>query len=150
MLYYLSLLESSLSELRLFQYITFRTLGAAATAFVLSLLLAPGLIKKLRVINFGTSVGGQMLVRPRQIPRSELNSQERANDECHRDRSAGLQFFGGPGRFAAPRAAAGPRRTALFAGSGGLGDGDQPPQQNVCRHSSRCRKLAPQLVWHQR
>ena len=30
MLYYLSLLESYLSELRLFQYITFRTLGAAA------------------------------------------------------------------------------------------------------------------------
>ncbi|MDF7825732.1 phospho-N-acetylmuramoyl-pentapeptide-transferase [Pontiellaceae bacterium B12227] len=56
MLYYLSLLESSLSELRLFQYITFRTLGAAATAFVLSLLLAPGLIKKLRVINFGDLV----------------------------------------------------------------------------------------------
>ncbi len=53
MLYYLSLLEGTISELRLFQYITFRTLGAAATAFVISLLLAPGLIKRLRVINFG-------------------------------------------------------------------------------------------------
>ena len=52
MLYYLSLLEGTISELRLFQYITFRTLGAAATAFVISLLLAPGLIKRLRVINF--------------------------------------------------------------------------------------------------
>ena len=56
MLYYLSLLEGVLSELRLFQYITVRTLGAAATAFVLSLLIAPWLIKKLRVINFGEQV----------------------------------------------------------------------------------------------
>ncbi len=53
MLYYLSLLESYVSELRLFQYITFRTLGAAATAFTASLLLAPGLIRRLRIINFG-------------------------------------------------------------------------------------------------
>ena len=53
MLYYLSLLESHLSELRLFRYITFRTLGAAATAFIISLILAPGLIKRLRIINFG-------------------------------------------------------------------------------------------------
>ncbi|MEI6891369.1 MAG: phospho-N-acetylmuramoyl-pentapeptide-transferase [Pontiella sp.] len=56
MLYYLSLLEGHLSEFRLFQYITFRTLGAAATAFIISLLLAPGLIKKLRIINFGDLV----------------------------------------------------------------------------------------------
>ncbi len=53
MLYYLSLLESYLSELRLFQYITFRTLGAAATAFTVSLLIAPRLIRRLRIINFG-------------------------------------------------------------------------------------------------
>ncbi len=53
MLYYLSLLESHLSELRLFQYITFRTLGAAATAFMVSLLVAPWLIRNLRIINFG-------------------------------------------------------------------------------------------------
>jgi len=53
MLYYLSLLESHMSELRLFRYITFRTLGAAATAFIISLVLAPGLIKRLRIINFG-------------------------------------------------------------------------------------------------
>jgi phospho-N-acetylmuramoyl-pentapeptide-transferase len=53
MLYYISLLENLFSPLRLFQYITVRTLGAAATAFVLSLLIAPGLIKKLKVINFG-------------------------------------------------------------------------------------------------
>ncbi|MEN8254173.1 MAG: phospho-N-acetylmuramoyl-pentapeptide-transferase [Verrucomicrobiota bacterium] len=53
MLYYLSLLESHLSELRLFKYITFRTLGAAATAFIISLVLAPWLIKRLRIINFG-------------------------------------------------------------------------------------------------
>ncbi len=56
MLYYLSLLEGSISELRLFQYITFRSLGAAATAFVLSLLLAPALIRRLKIINFGDLV----------------------------------------------------------------------------------------------
>lgn len=56
MLYYLIELESLFSPLRLFQYITFRTLGAAATAFVISLLLAPALIRKLRVINFGEQV----------------------------------------------------------------------------------------------
>jgi phospho-N-acetylmuramoyl-pentapeptide-transferase len=53
MLYYLTLLEGLFSPLRLFQYITVRTLGAAATAFIISLLVAPGLIKRLRIINFG-------------------------------------------------------------------------------------------------
>ena len=53
MLYYLSLLENTMSELRLFQYITVRTLGAAATAFVISLLIAPWLIRRLKIINFG-------------------------------------------------------------------------------------------------
>ncbi len=62
MLYYLSWLEGSMSELRLFQYITVRTLGAAATAFVLSLLIAPWLIKKLRVINFGEQVEDDRVV----------------------------------------------------------------------------------------
>ncbi len=56
MLYYLSLLEGTFSELRLFQYITFRTLGAASTAFIVSLLLAPGLIRRLKIINFGDLV----------------------------------------------------------------------------------------------
>lgn len=53
MFYYLSLLQSHVSELRLFEYITVRTLAAAATAFIISLLLAPWLIRKLRIINFG-------------------------------------------------------------------------------------------------
>jgi len=53
MFYYLSLLQSHVSELRLFTYISVRTLGAAATAFIISLLLAPWLIRKLRIINFG-------------------------------------------------------------------------------------------------
>ncbi len=53
MLYYLSFLRDVASELRLFEYITFRTLGAAATAFVISLLIAPWLIRRLRIINFG-------------------------------------------------------------------------------------------------
>ena len=56
MLYYLTALEGLFSPFRLFQYITFRTLGAAATAFVISLLIAPALIRKLRKINFGEQV----------------------------------------------------------------------------------------------
>ncbi|MDF7801329.1 phospho-N-acetylmuramoyl-pentapeptide-transferase [Pontiellaceae bacterium B1224] len=53
MLFYLSLLDGYLSELRLFQYISTRTIGAAATAFVISLIFAPALINRLRIINFG-------------------------------------------------------------------------------------------------
>lgn len=53
MLYYLSLLQNHMSELRLFQYITFRTLGAASTAFIISLLMGPWLIRRLRILNFG-------------------------------------------------------------------------------------------------
>lgn len=61
MLYYLSGLESLFSPLRLFQYITFRTLGAAALAFILSLLMAPGLIRRLRKINFGEQTADDRL-----------------------------------------------------------------------------------------
>ncbi len=53
MLYYLMELEALFSPLRVFQYISFRTLGAAATAFTVSLVMAPGLIRKLRAVNFG-------------------------------------------------------------------------------------------------
>lgn len=52
MLYYLTQLEGLFSPLRLFQYITFRTLGAASTAFIISLILAPGLIRGLLTVNF--------------------------------------------------------------------------------------------------
>ncbi len=48
MLYYLTQLEGLFSPLRLFQYISFRTLGAAATAFIISLLMGPWLIRKMR------------------------------------------------------------------------------------------------------
>ena len=53
MLYYLSNLESLYSPLRLFQYITFRTLCAAATAFLVSLVFGPGIIRWLKRLNFG-------------------------------------------------------------------------------------------------
>jgi phospho-N-acetylmuramoyl-pentapeptide-transferase len=56
MLYYLMELEYLFSPLRLFQYISFRTLGAAATAFIIALVMAPGLIRRLRIINFGELV----------------------------------------------------------------------------------------------
>ena len=52
MLYFLSQFESVLSEFRLFQYITVRTLGAAATGFVVMLLISPSWIHRLRSINF--------------------------------------------------------------------------------------------------
>jgi len=51
MLYYLTELEGLFSPLRLFQYISFRTLGAAATAFIIALVMAPWLIRKLRALK---------------------------------------------------------------------------------------------------
>ncbi len=51
MLYYLMELEGLFSPLRLFQYISFRTLGAAATAFIISLIMGPWLIRKLQIIG---------------------------------------------------------------------------------------------------
>jgi len=51
MLYYLSQFEELFSPLRLFQYISFRTLGAAATAFIISLIMGPWLIRKLQKIG---------------------------------------------------------------------------------------------------
>ncbi|MFA5161246.1 MAG: phospho-N-acetylmuramoyl-pentapeptide-transferase [Elusimicrobiales bacterium] len=48
MLYYLHELRHVFSPLNVFQYITFRTGGAIVTAFLLSLLLGPALIQRLR------------------------------------------------------------------------------------------------------
>jgi len=48
MLYYLSLFKDDISFLNIFNYITFRTGGAIATAFLLSLMLGPKLVDKLR------------------------------------------------------------------------------------------------------
>ncbi len=53
MLYWLHELSDVLSPLRMFRYITFRTVMAAGTAFVLSLIIGPWLIEKLRAVNFG-------------------------------------------------------------------------------------------------
>ena len=55
MLYFLSQFEYVISELRLFQYITVRTLGAAATGFFLMWLITPSWIKKLRSMKFTVS-----------------------------------------------------------------------------------------------
>tara|TARA_B100002019_G_scaffold282654_1_gene288127 strand:+ start:153 stop:1292 length:1140 start_codon:yes stop_codon:yes gene_type:complete len=52
MLYYLSQFESVISELRLFQYITVRTLCAAATGFIIMLVISPSWIHRLRAVNF--------------------------------------------------------------------------------------------------
>ena len=53
MLYWLHELSDIFSPLRMFRYITFRTVMAAGTAFVLSLIIGPWLIEKLRSVNFG-------------------------------------------------------------------------------------------------
>lgn len=52
MLYWLHELNELFSPLRIFRYITFRTVMAAGTAFVLSLIFGPWLIEKLRQIKF--------------------------------------------------------------------------------------------------
>ncbi|MDD2774279.1 MAG: phospho-N-acetylmuramoyl-pentapeptide-transferase [Elusimicrobiales bacterium] len=48
MLFYLSQLRTFYSPLNVFQYLTFRTGGAVVTAFALSLLVGPALIRRLR------------------------------------------------------------------------------------------------------
>jgi len=53
MLYWLHQLSEVFSPLRMFRYITFRTVMAAGTAFVLSLIIGPWLIRKLQAVNFG-------------------------------------------------------------------------------------------------
>jgi phospho-N-acetylmuramoyl-pentapeptide-transferase len=51
MLYYLAPLKSLYSPLNVFQYITFRSVGAFLTALLVSLLAAPGMIRWLRSIK---------------------------------------------------------------------------------------------------
>lgn len=53
MLYYLSELKESLSILNVFNYITFRCGGAVLTGLLISLLIAPGIINKLRSYKIG-------------------------------------------------------------------------------------------------
>jgi phospho-N-acetylmuramoyl-pentapeptide-transferase len=53
MLYWLHQFSDVFSPLRIFRYITFRTVMAAGTAFILSLIIGPWLIEKLRSVNFG-------------------------------------------------------------------------------------------------
>ncbi|MGD9873397.1 MAG: phospho-N-acetylmuramoyl-pentapeptide-transferase [Kiritimatiellia bacterium] len=56
MLYYLFNLRDQFSFLRIFQYITFRALAAAGTAFIVSLVLGPWLINALRRFKIGQHV----------------------------------------------------------------------------------------------
>ncbi len=53
MLYWLSQFSDLYSPLRIFRYITFRAVLAAGTAFILSLIIGPWLIEKLRVLKYG-------------------------------------------------------------------------------------------------
>ena len=56
MLYYLSYLSDYVSPLRVFKYITFRSFMSAGTAFMISVLLGPYVIRMLRRLNFGQEV----------------------------------------------------------------------------------------------
>ncbi|MDD2236595.1 MAG: phospho-N-acetylmuramoyl-pentapeptide-transferase, partial [Kiritimatiellae bacterium] len=56
MLYYLSYLSDFISPLRVFRYITFRAFLSAGTAFLISVLLGPYVIRLLRRLNFGQEV----------------------------------------------------------------------------------------------
>jgi len=56
MLYYLYDLEWLYSPLRVFQYVTVRAFGAAGTAFLLSLLAGPFMIRALRRLKIGQQV----------------------------------------------------------------------------------------------
>jgi phospho-N-acetylmuramoyl-pentapeptide-transferase len=53
MFYWLYQFSDAFSPLRIFRYITFRAVLAAGTAFILSLIIGPWLIEKLRAVNFG-------------------------------------------------------------------------------------------------
>lgn len=56
MLYFLSIFEGVYSPLRVFQYITVRTVGAAGTAFLLCVLFGPWMIRHLRSFRIGQQV----------------------------------------------------------------------------------------------
>ncbi|MBN1268074.1 MAG: phospho-N-acetylmuramoyl-pentapeptide-transferase [Kiritimatiellae bacterium] len=56
MLYYLHLLTNFFSPLRVFRYITLRALAGAATAFLISVLLGPAMIRRLRRLKVGQQV----------------------------------------------------------------------------------------------
>ena len=56
MLFYLHLLSDWFSPLRIFRYITFRALAGAATAFIISLVLGPWMIRKLKEFKIGQQV----------------------------------------------------------------------------------------------
>lgn len=56
MLYYLSELTDLLSPLRVFRYITFRAMGGAFTAFVISLVAGPAIIRWLTRLKVGQQV----------------------------------------------------------------------------------------------
>lgn len=56
MLYYLHLWTEFFSPLRLFQYITFRAFAAAGTAFIITLIVGPPLIRQLRKMKIGQQI----------------------------------------------------------------------------------------------
>jgi phospho-N-acetylmuramoyl-pentapeptide-transferase len=58
MLYYLSQMTGWMSELRVFQYVTFRAIGAALTALLICILTGPWVIRKLTELKIGQPIRG--------------------------------------------------------------------------------------------
>lgn len=56
MLYFLSSLQTTYSALNVFRYITFRTVMAALTALIVSFLLGPWLIERLKALQIGQQI----------------------------------------------------------------------------------------------
>ena len=54
--HFLPQFQNSFSELRVFEYITFRTAGASLTALILGLVLGPWMIRRLRDFQVGQVV----------------------------------------------------------------------------------------------
>lgn len=71
MLYYVHFLQDWFSPLRVFQYITVRTVAGAGTAFLISLLMGPWVLGRLRAFRLG-----QVLRREEAPPLYELHSKK--------------------------------------------------------------------------
>ena len=72
MFYYLHLLKDGFSPFRVFQYITVRTVAGAGTAFLLSVLLGPWAINRLRAYK-----AGQVFRKEEAPPLYELHSKKK-------------------------------------------------------------------------
>jgi phospho-N-acetylmuramoyl-pentapeptide-transferase len=74
MFYWLYQFSDVISPLRIFQYITFRAVMAAGTAFILSLIIGPWLIEKLRILKYGEQVTDHRVAGLAQDKRAKVGT----------------------------------------------------------------------------